>query len=254
MKLEGKVAIVTGGAQGIGGGCASRLAADGAMVVVADINEEKMEAKVAEIESAGGQAKGIHCDVSDQAQVEALMSQTVAAYGRIDILVNNAALVHHAASNVHFLELDADSWQRALDINLTGAFFCAQQAAKVMVAQNQAGTGNGGSIINMTDIHAAQALKDHSAYSSAKAGLDMLTRSLARELAPDVRVNGIALGAVLWPTHGNEDRKQEVLAKTALQRTARLSEVCAAVRFLLNDADYITGQILTLDGGRSRYC
>jgi pteridine reductase len=105
----------------------------------------------------------------------------------------------------------------------------------------------------MTDIHASQALKDHSAYCAAKAGLDMLTRSLAREFAPEVRVNGLALGAVLWPSQGDEKRQKEVMANTALKRTAELHEVCAAIRFLIDDADYSTGQILSLDGGRTRY-
>ena len=143
-------------------------------------------------------------------------------------------------------EINEQHWQDLIGVNMQAPLFLSQSALPHLYNSK-------GCIINMTDIYASQPLKDHSAYCAAKAGLDMLTRALAREFAPEVRVNGLALGAVLWPSQGDEKRQEEVMANTALKRTAELHEVCAAIRFLIDDAGYSTGQILSLDGGRTRY-
>ena len=243
--MTSRTALVTGSAKRIGAAIIRDLHEHGLDVVV-HCHHSIDEAKelVAELnEQRKNSALLVQGDLLQFKHYKDIIRQALSFKNRLDLLVNNASTFFPTPLG----QISEKQWQELIGVNLQAPLFLSQHAAPQLLK-------NGGSIINMTDIHAAQALKDHSAYSSAKAGLDMLTRSLARELAPNVRVNGIALGAVLWPTHGDEDRKQEVLAKTALQRTARLSEVCAAVRFLLDDADYITGQILTLDGGRSRYC
>ena len=127
MKLENKIAVITGGAQGIGAAIATRFAREGATVVIADVNEEKSKLLVTEIKATGEEAIYMHCDVSDFGSVEEMFNKTMERSGRLDILVNNAALVHHPDSNKNFLELPAKAWLRALDINLTGMFYCSQR-------------------------------------------------------------------------------------------------------------------------------
>lgn len=252
MRLEGKVAIVTGGAQGIGGACASRLAAEGAALVVVDIHEAILTAKVDEIEAAGGQALGIRCDVSDQAQVDAMLEQTIATYGRVDILINNAALVHHPPSNVNFLELPADAWQRALDINLSGAFFCAQGAARIMVRQITAGTATGGCIINMSSGGASRAHRQLFNYDTTKGGIEAATRAMALDLAPwQIRVNAIVPGNIaVANSMGGAIGPEAAQGTIPLGHPGTPADIAAAAAFLAtDDARYITGSRLFVDGG-----
>lgn len=252
MRLAGKVAIVTGGAQGIGGGCVSRLALEGAQVVVVDIDEEAMTAKVAEVATAGGQALAIPCDVADSEAVAGMVAQVLAEWGRVDILVNNAALVHHGPSNVHFLELETAAWQRALAVNLSGAFYCAQQVARVLVAQNKAGTGQGGSIINMSSGGGSRAHRQLFNYDTTKGGIEAATRAMALDLAPwGIRVNTVVPGNISVTNSRGGAIGPEAAADTIpLGRPGTPAEIAAAVAFLASDdAAYITGSRLFVDGG-----
>ena len=252
MKLEGKVAIVTGGAQGIGGGCATRLAEEGAAVVIADINEERARQKVAEIEQAGGQALAVVTDVSKADQVARLMAATVARWGRIDILVNNAALVHHLESNVHFLLMTEAAWQKSLDVNLTGMFLCSQQAARQMVQQVAAGQADGGCIINMSSGGGSRAHRQLFNYDTTKGGIEAATRNMALALAPwNIRVNTIIPGNVtvensLGGAIGPEAAKLTI----PLGHPGTPADIGAAAAFLASeDARYITGIRLYVDAG-----
>lgn len=252
MKLQGKVAIVTGGAQGIGGGCARCLATAGATVVVADINEEKGQQQVTDIKQAGGKAIYILCDVSDTAQVGKLLAETVDKFGRIDILINNAALVHHPASNVHFLELDTASWQRALDINLTGTFLCSQQVAKMMVKQVTAGAASGGCIINISSGGGSRAHRQLFNYDTTKGGIEAATRSMALDLAPwQIRVNAIVPGNITVSNSLSGAIGPEAATRTVpLGHPGTPADIGAAAVFLASDdARYITGTRLFVDGG-----
>ncbi|NKB36569.1 MAG: pteridine reductase [Gammaproteobacteria bacterium] len=173
---------------------------------------------------------------------EKIINQAHSFNYRLDVLINNASSFFPTPMG----EINEQNWQDLMGVNVQAPLFLSQSAIPYLRQSK-------GCIINMTDIHASQPMKDHTTYCTAKAGLDMLTRSLAREFAPDVRVNGLALGAVLWPDQGNQKRQEEVMTNTAMKRTAELNEVCAAIRFLIDEAEYSTGQILALDVGRTRY-
>ena len=252
MSFEGKVAVVTGGAQGIGGACSSQLAAEGVVVVIADIDVVKAEERVSAIKATGGQAIYIETDVAEASQVEALMMATFEQFGRLDILVNNAALVHHPGSNVHFLELQEEDWQRAIAINLSGAFLCAQTAARQMVLQVVEGIATGGAIINMSSGGASRAHRQLFNYDTSKGGIEAATRNMALALAPwQIRVNAIVPGNI---TVGNS--RGGAIGPEAAKLTIPLGypgtpqDVADAAVFLASDkARYITGSRLVVDGG-----
>lgn len=252
MRLHEKVAIVTGGAQGIGGGITTRLAAEGAMVVIADLNEEKAQQHAATLVATGATVLPIRCDVSDQAQVAALFAQTLARFGRVDILVNNAALVHHAPSNVNFLELSAEAWQRALAVNLTGMFYCSQQAARLMVKQVVTGQATGGSIISMSSGGATRAHRHLMAYDTTKGGIEAATRAMAVDLAPwRIRVNAIAPGNItVSNSMGGAVGPEAAKGTIPLGYPGAPADIGATAAFLASDdAAYITGQCIWVDGG-----
>jgi pteridine reductase len=161
--------------------------------------------------------------------------------GRLDILVNNASSFYPTP----FKDASADQWEDLIGSNLKGPFFLTREAAPLLRAA-------GGCVINLVDIHAERPLKDHPIYSIAKAGNAMMVKALARELGPEVRVNGIAPGAILWPEQGlAEATKQEILDRTALRRAGSPTDIARTLLFLVRDADYITGQIIAVDGGRT---
>lgn len=252
MRLQAKVAIVTGGAQGIGGGITARLAAEGAAVVIADLNAEKAQHHATTLAATGATVLAIRCDVADQLQVAALFDQTLEHFGRVDILVNNAALVHHAPSNVNFLELAADAWQQALTVNLTGMFYCSQQAARIMVKQVVTGQATGGSIISMSSGGATRAHRHLMAYDTTKGGIEAATRAMAVDLAPwRIRVNAIAPGNItvsnsLGGAVGPEAAKSTI----PLGYPGTPDDIGATAAFLASDdAAYITGQCIWVDGG-----
>jgi 3-oxoacyl-[acyl-carrier protein] reductase len=252
MRLEGKTAVITGGAQGIGAGIARRFAEEGAAVVIADINEEKSKTLTSQMTESGHRAIYVICDVSDSEQVDTLFARTMEAFGQVDILVNNAALVHHPDSNKHFLELPADAWLRSLAINLTGMFYCSQRAGRIMVKQVAAGTATGGSIINMGSGGGSRAHRQLLAYDTTKGGIEAATRAMALDLAPwKIRVNTLVPGNVTV-----ENSLGGAIGPEAAQHTIPFghpgspADLGAAAVFLASDdALYITGQRLIVDGG-----
>jgi len=247
MKLENKVAIITGGAQGIGAGLSRRFAEEGARVVIIDINE----AKAAEL-SVELKAMHILCDVSNAEQVDATFNKVIEVYGRVDILVNNAALVHHPDSNKNFLELTQATWARALEINLTGMFLCSQRAARQMVKQNPDGQNPGGAIINMSSGGGMRAHRHLMAYDTTKGGIEAATRAMALDLAPwKIRVNVVVPGNITVDNALGGATGPEAAGRTIpLARPGTPADIAAAAVFLASDdAAYITGQRLVVDGG-----
>jgi glucose 1-dehydrogenase len=247
MLLNGKAAIVTGAAQGIGQACAERLAKEGARVALCDVNAVAGEAAAKAIAAAGGTAIFLICDVSKPADITAAVAAALKAFGRIDVLVNNAGVVDDAP----FLELPLEELDRVLSINLRGAFLMAQTAARQMVAQ-----GGGGAIVNMSSINAKFALPDHVAYSISKGGIAQLTKAMAIALAPQgIRVNAVGPGTIDTPLLANvvKDKafRTKVLSRTPMGRYGRPEEIAAIVAWLASDeASYVTGTTIFADGGR----
>lgn len=252
MRLKEKVAIVTGGAQGIGSGISTRFAAEGATVVIADVNEEKAQQQATILTAAGGTVLAVRCDVSDQAQVEALFAHTLDRFGRLDILVNNAALVHHPASNVNFLELTAEAWHRTLAINLTGMFYCSQRAARIMVKQVVEKRATGGCIISLSSGGATRAHRHLMAYDTTKGGIEAATRAMAVDLASwQIRVNAIAPGNItVSNSMGGAVGPEAAKGTIPLGYPGAPSDIGATAAFLASDdGAYITGQCIWVDGG-----
>jgi pteridine reductase len=188
-----------------------------------------------------GTASCIEADLLVTRDLPMLVDRVIARYGALDALVNNASTFYPTPLGT----VTEAHWDDLMGSNLKGPFFLSQAAAPSLTARR-------GAIVNIVDIYAERPLDDHPVYSAAKAGLAMLTRALARELGPAVRVNGVAPGAILWPEQEqNPADRTEILARTALGRTGGPEDIARTVRFLLADAPYITGQILAVDGGRS---
>ena len=252
MKLQNKIAVITGGAQGIGAAIATRFAQEGATVVIADVNDEKSKLLVAEIKATGAETMYVLCDVSNPGLVEELFNKTLERFGRLDILVNNAALVHYPDSNKNFLELSAKVWLRALDINLTGMFYCSQRAARIMVRQANEGRADGGSIINMSSGGGSRAHRHLMAYDTTKGGIEAATRAMAMDLAPwKIRVNAVVPGNITVDNALGGATGPEAAAQTIpLGRPGSPADIASAAVFLASDdAAYITGQRIVVDGG-----
>jgi len=250
--LAGRVCIVTGGAQGIGEACIRRFARENAKVVIADIDDARGAALAAEV---GGLY--VHCDVGDKAQVDALVSQTLAAHGRIDVLVNNAG-IFKAADFLDVLEADFDA---VLRVNLKGAFLVGQAVARVM-AQAEAREGIGGSasrgsIVNMSSVNAVLAIPTIASYNVSKGGINQLTRAMALALADKgIRVNAVAPGTIATELAAkavltSDEAKAKIMSRTPMKRLGQPSEIADTVAFLVSDAaNYITGEVVVVDGGR----
>jgi 3-oxoacyl-[acyl-carrier protein] reductase len=243
FSLKDRVALVTGASQGIGRATALALASAGARVIAAARNREKLDALVQEIIAAGGQAMAVTMDVADAEQVKAAFKLGIEKFGRLDILVNNAAVTRDGLS----LRMKLDDWESVLRTNLTGAHLCIQQALAVMVRQRY------GRIINMSSVVAETGNAGQSNYVAAKAGLIGLTRAIANEVASrSITVNAIAPGFVVSPMTDPlpEKVKEEMLARIPLGRMGQDGEIAAAVVFLASDeAAYITGHVLDVNGG-----
>lgn len=239
-----KTAIITGAARGIGLACAKRFIAEGAKVMLADIDEHEGAAAA---KTLGDAAHFIHCDVGNAKEVAALITQTEKTFGGIDILVNNAGIVNGA----DFLEVSEVDFERVLRVNLKGAFIVAQAVAKNMVARKKPGA-----IVNMASINSTVAIPNQIPYSVSKGGLLQLTRAMALSLAPHgIRVNAIGPGSImtdlLKSVGSDKEAKRRILSRTPLGRIGAPEEVASVAAFLASDdASYITGEIIYVDGGR----
>ncbi len=240
--LEPKVALVTGGAKRIGAAIVCALHEAGMRVAIHFRNSvhEAEHLRDRLNDQRSDSASSFNADLRDVQQIGRLIENVQAAHGRLDLVVNNAATFFPTPIG----SVSVEHWQALLGPNLQAPFFLAQSAAPEL-ARNE------GCIVNIVDIYARRPLAHHSVYSISKAGLVMLTRSLARELAPKVRVNAIAPGAILWPEEGlDEATRARVIERTPLERLGDPSEIGKAVLFLVRDARFMTGEIITLDGGR----
>jgi len=250
MKLSGKSAIVTGGAQGIGYAIVKRFLNDGARVVIADTNDEAGEAAVAEL-SALGDVRYIHTDVGERLDVHNLVATTMDAFGEIDILVNNAGIVIGG----DFLDVSEDDFDTVLRVNLKGAFLCSQAVAKHLVARVEAG-GPAGCIINMSSTNAVLAIPTQIPYTISKGGVRQLTNVTSQALAKwGIRVNAIGPGSIatqmLDSVNSNPEAKHRVLSRTPMTRIGEPDEVASIASFLAStDSSYVTGQTVYVDGGR----
>jgi glucose 1-dehydrogenase len=250
MRLEGKTAIVTGAATGIGQAIALAFAKEGASVVVDHVgNASVAEETLNKIGAIGGKSLGVAADVSNPDQVNELIQQTLAAFGELNILVNNAGI----EKKIAFVDYPLQQWQEIIAVNLTGSFLCSQAAARQMILQ-----GAGGRIINISSIHEDLPMIQNAAYSASKGGLTMLMRTIAVELAPhQITVNNIGPGAIYTPIDKNVETdaklNDQILAEIPLGRWGKPEEVAQLAVYLASeDAAYITGSTHFIDGGMLR--
>ncbi|MCU0831548.1 MAG: SDR family oxidoreductase [Rhizobiaceae bacterium] len=253
MIHQNRTVIVTGGAKGIGHAIARRFAEEGARVVIADVDSAAGSKCADEIDDITGDGRCIFLktDVSKRLDVHNLIAGTLEAFGRIDVLINNAAVVHAA----DFLDLTEADFDRVIGVNLKGAFLAGQAVAKQMVAQVEAG-GGPCAIINMSSVNAVFAIANQVPYSVSKGGINQLTKVMALALAPHgIRVNAIGPGSImtdmLASVNSNAEARNRILSRTPLGRIGEPAEIAAIASFLASDAaSYVTGQTIYADGGR----
>lgn len=243
--LDGKTALVTGAAHRIGAVTVRTLHAAG-MNICLHYRSSAEEAANLQEELQRRRRNSVillQADLLDTKGLSHLAQRAHAAWGRLDVLINNASSFYPTPVGT----VSEADWDDLVGSNMKAPFFLSQAVAPVLHE-------SGGCIVNLVDIHAERPLKEHPVYCMAKAGLVMMTKSLARELGPKVRVNGVAPGAILWPEAGLDDHvEREILDRTALKRHGDPRDVAAAILFLIRDADYVTGQIITVDGGRAAH-
>ena len=242
--MQGKVVLITGGAKRVGAAICRRLHSAGASLML-HYRASAGEARLLQSELNGARADSvalIQADLLDLKALPSLVEQTVQRFGRLDALVNNASSFY--ASPVG--EITAAAWEDLMGTNLRAPLFLAQAAAPALRKAQ-------GAIVNIADIHAERPLKNYVIYSVAKSGVVALTRSLARELAPEVRVNAVAPGPILWPDDDafDEVSRQRIISHTLLKREGTPDDIAKAVHFLLADATYVTGETINVDGGRN---
>jgi pteridine reductase len=241
--LDGQVALITGAARRIGA-CITRLLHAAGMDIVLHFHRsaDAAQALQAELEAVRPDSVlPLQADLHDNRRFPQLITRVEAWHRRLDLLVNNASSFYPTP----LAKVSEEQWDDLIGSNLKGPFFLACQAAPLLRA-------SGGAVINLVDIHAERPLKDHPIYSIAKAGNAMMVKALAREMGPQVRVNGVAPGVILWPQmEMGETLRHEILERTALGRAGTPEDVARTLLFLYRDADYITGQIIRVDGGRS---
>lgn len=245
MGLNDRVAVVTGSTRGIGLGIARRLADEGARVVVNGRHQEDTERVASDLQKRGARTLAVSADVGKATDVDRLFDSALEAFGRIDIVVNNAAM---ARPRCHFLLMDDEMWQSVLQTNLTSVYLCCHRAARIMVRSQRPG-----SIVNISSFSAVRAHRQQAAYDAAKGGIEAFTRAIALDLAPfGIRANVVGPGAIHVEEHerlGDEARRHRG-AFVPLGRVGTAEEVASAVAFLASDqASYITGQCLYVDGG-----
>jgi len=243
MKFDGKTALITGSARGIGKAIAERLASQGARIIISDIMIDAAEKTVQEFKDKGYEAFAIKADVSNSDDVKALIKEAVAKYQTLDIMVNNAGITRDTL----MIRMKESDWDLVLNINLKGAFLMTQATAKVMMKQRF------GKIVNISSVVGQTGNAGQSNYSASKAGLIGLTKSSARELASrGITVNAIAPGFIESEMTEKlpDEVREEFMKATALKRFGKPEDIAAAVAFLVSDdASYITGQILAVNGG-----
>jgi len=247
FKLQGRTAIITGAAQGIGAACAQRLARDGADVALWDVDDARGQALAQSLVAGGARALYRHCNVANKAEVDAALAATLAAFGGVQALVNNAGIFRAA----DFLDIGEADWDAVIGVNLKGAFLVGQA-----VARHMAGHG-GGAIVHMSSVNATLAIPSIASYNASKGGVNQLTRVMALALADHgIRVNAVAPGTIATELARaavltSEEASARILSRTPLRRLGEPEEVAEAVAFLLSDAaSYITGEIVVIDGGR----
>jgi glucose 1-dehydrogenase len=245
--LAGRVVIITGGAQGIGEACARRLVQDGAAVALWDVADSAGEALAAELCTGGGRATYQHCNVARKADVDAALAATLAEFGHVDGLVNNAGIFKAAP----FLDITEADWDAVLDVNLKGAFLVGQAVARVMAAAGR------GAIVNMSSVNGTLAIPTIASYNASKGGVNQLTRVMALSLAEfGVRVNAVAPGTIATELAKNavltsDEARARILSRTPMKRLGEPGEIADVVVFLLSSAaSYMTGEIVVVDGGR----
>jgi NAD(P)-dependent dehydrogenase (short-subunit alcohol dehydrogenase family) len=245
--LEDQVAVITGGAQGIGAACAERLARDGAAVALWDIDIASGEALAATLRERGQRAAFMPCNVADKTAVDAALAATLQAFGRIDALVNNAGIFRAA----DFLDITEADWDAVIGVNLKGAFLVGQAVARAMA---QSG---GGAIVNMSSVNAVMAIPSIASYNASKGGVNQLTRVMALSLAEHgIRVNAVAPGTIATELArkavlGSDEAKARIISRTPMKRLGTPEEVADVCAFLLSSAaSYMTGEIVYVDGGR----
>ncbi len=241
--LSGKVALITGAARRIGATISRCLHADGANIIVHYRSSADEATTLCDELNAkrSNSAISVQADLADTAQLPDLITAATAWHGTLDILINNASSFYPTPIG----EISEDNWNDLVGANLKAPLFLSQAALNALRKSH-------GVIVNLVDIHAQRPLRDHAVYGLAKAGLAMLTRSLAKDLAPEIRVNGVSPGAIMWPEAGLSDAaKTLILEQIPAGRAGDASDIAGCVLYLVRDATYVTGQIIAVDGGRS---
>lgn len=240
--LSNKVVLITGAAHRIGATTARMLHAEG-MKILLHYRHSRDAAESLQTELNAMRTDSVHliqADLHDSTRLPALVEQAIQIWGRLDVLINNASSFYATPIGT----VTETQWNDLIGSNLKAPFFLSQAAAPYLRQQH-------GCIVSIVDIHAERPLKEFPVYSMAKAGLVMLTKSLACELGPEVRVNAVAPGAILWPENLGEKEKEKIISRTFLKRQGAPEDIARAILYLIRDAGYMSGQVLTVDGGRS---
>ena len=252
MRLQSRVAVITGAAQGIGAACARRFAQEGAALMLVDVNEERGSALAQALRDDGYDAAFARADVARKSDVDAAVAAAVARFARVDILINNAGITHAA----EFLDLEEQDFDRVLAVNLKSMFLMSQAVARLMVKQSWPDQ-RGGAIVNMSSVNALLAIPNQVPYVISKGGVNQLTKVAAIALAPyRIRVNAIGPGTILTEMARaavlvNDEARRKILSRSPLGRCGEPEEIAAVAAFLASDdASYLTGQTIYPDGGR----
>ena len=247
FNLQGQVAVITGASQGIGAACAERLAGDGAAVALWDVDDVRGQALADKLAGNGARAIYVHCNVAAKSDVDAAVATTLAAFGHIDALVNNAGIFKAA----DFLDISEADWDAVIAVNLKGSFLVGQAVAREMAK------AGGGAIVNMSSVNGLLAIPSIASYNASKGGVNQLTRVMALALADkNIRVNAVAPGTIATELAknavlGSDEARERIMSRTPMKRLGEPGEIADVAAFLLSSASsYMTGEIVYVDGGR----